>query len=109
MAKRQITGGNFQDASGNTLNGGSVIFRLSTDAVATGTQVVASILTSAVLDASGNISGTVSLWPNDQLDPTDTVYRITAYNSKGQPVWNSENVIPSGVGPFDIGTLVPLY
>lgn len=109
MAKRQIVGGNFQDSSGNPLNGGSVTFRLSTDAVATSTQIAASILTSAVLDANGNISGTVFIWPNDQLNPATTVYRITAYSAKGQQVWQSENVIPSGVGSFDIGTLIPLY
>ena len=109
MAKRQISGGNFQDSLGNPLNGGSVTFRLSTDAVAVGTQVAAAILTTAVLDASGNISGTVSIWPNDQLTPVDTVYRIVAYTAHGPAVWKSENVIPSGIGAFDIGTLTPLY
>lgn len=108
MAIRQIVGGNFQDAEGNALNGGSVTFRLTTDAVATGTQVVAAILTKATLDTSGNIVGTVNLWPNDQLDPTDTVYRIKAYSASGLQVWETEAVIPSGGGSFDLGTLVPI-
>lgn len=109
MAVRQIVGGAFQDAAGNPLNGGSVTFRLSTDAVASGTQVSAPILTSAVLDANGNISGTVNIWPNDQLNPTTTVYRIKVYTVTGLLAWQSENTIPSGAGTFDIGTLTPLF
>lgn len=108
MAIRQIVGGNFQDPEGNALDGGSVTFRLTTDAVAAGNQVVASVLTKATLDTSGNIVGTVNLWPNDQLDPSDTIYRIKAYDVRGQQVWESENVIPSGGGSFNLGTLVPL-
>lgn len=109
MATRQIVGGNFQDALGNPLVGGSITFRLTTDAKATATQVAAPILTSASLDSSGNVSGAVNLWPNDQLTPTNTVYRIKAYTVSGQLAWESENVIPSGAGSFDLGTLTPLY
>jgi hypothetical protein len=108
MAIRQIVGGNFQDPEGNPLNGGSVTFRLTTDAVATGTQVTAAILTKATLDTSGNIVGTVKLWPNDQLNPSDTIYRIKAYVASGLRVWETEAAIPSGGGSFDLGTLVPI-
>jgi hypothetical protein len=109
MSKRQIVGGLFQDAAGNPLNGGSITFRLTTDAT-TGDnkQLASSVLASALLGITGSISGTVTLWPNDQLTPTDTVYQIKVYSSQGQQVWESENVIPSGGGSFDIGTLIPL-
>lgn len=109
MAKRQITGGAFQSPSGVPLSGGSITFRLTADAVASGTQVVAPILTSAILDSNGNINGTVDIWPNDQLNPTGTTYKINVYTSVGQLAWSSENSIPSGVGAFDLGTLIPLY
>lgn len=109
MAQRQVIGGNFQDALGNPLNGGKITFRLTTDAVASGNQVVQGVLVSALLDSSGSISGTVLLWPNDQLSPSGTVYRIKVYTTAGEQAWESENAIPSGVGSFDIGTLVPLF
>jgi hypothetical protein len=109
MAIRQITGGNFQDAMGNPLNAGYVTFRLSTDGSASGTQVSAGIVTKAVLDSSGNISGNVYLWPNDQLVPATTVYIVKVFTASGELCWGSENVIPSGIGSFDIGTWIPLY
>ena len=106
MAKRQIYGGNFQDAAGNPLNGGMVTFRLTTDAQVVDSQIMAKIITKATLDSNGDVSGTVYLWPNDQLTPA-TVYRIQAKSASGELVWQSENCIPSGAGSFDLGSLVP--
>jgi hypothetical protein len=112
MAIRQIIGGKFQDCSGSPLAAGYITFRLNTDAstaVSSGIQISAGILTKATLDSNGSISGTIYLWPNDQLFPTNTVYIIRAYTNSGELGWKSENVIPSGVGLFDLGQLVPLY
>lgn len=108
---RQITGGQFQDCAGNPLAAGYITFQLSTDGSASSPnlQVSAGIITRATLDSNGSISGTVYLWPNDQLTPTTTVYVIKAYTAHGELGWQSENVIPSGVGSFDIGTWIPLY
>ena len=106
MAKRQIYGGNFQDAAGNPLNGGMVTFRLTTDAQVVDSQIMAKIITKATLDSNGDVSGTVYLWPNDQLTPA-TVYRIQAKSASGELVWQSENCIPSGAGSFDLGSLCP--
>ena len=108
MAKRQITGGLFQDAAGNPLNGGSLTLRLSTDANVADSNITASVTTTATLDSTGNVSGTVYLWPNGQLIPAGTVYRIKVYTATGELAWQSENTIPSGAGSFDLGTLVPL-
>jgi hypothetical protein len=108
MALRQIVGGQFQDFAGNPLASGYITFRLSTDGSVSGTQVSAGILTKATLDSNGSISGVVYLWPNDQLTPTNTVYVIKAYTMHGGLCWQSENVIPSGVGSFDIGTWIPI-
>lgn len=105
MAIRQITGGAFQDPMGNPLAAGSITLQLNTDAVTgTNAQLAAGRLVSATLGNSGSISGTVNVWPNDQLTPTTTVYIVRVYTSTGQLAWQSEQTIPSGVGSFDIGT-----
>jgi hypothetical protein len=106
---RQITGGQFQDALGNPLAYGSVTFRLTSDANVSDSNIMAGILTTAMLGSNGSISGTVYLWPTDQLTPALTVYRIKAYTATGELAWQSENAIPSGAGAFDLGTLVPSY
>jgi hypothetical protein len=106
-AKRQITGGNFQDALGHPLDAGYLTFRLNTDAHAGAIQVVAGSVVTVPLDSNGSVSGTVYIWPNDQLVPSDTVYIVTAYSAAGQQVWRSEQTIPSGVGSFDLNTWVP--
>lgn len=110
MAKRQISGGKFQDCAGNPLAAGYVTFQLSTDGSASSPnlQVSAGMIVKADLDTNGSISGTVYLWPNDQLTPT-TVYLVKAYTASGVCCWESENVVPSGIGSFDIGSWTPLY
>jgi len=115
--KRQIINGGFQDSSGNPLSLGKLRLRLNTDAQATGAtgprQVCAGIILNASLDSNGNVAGQTGagpqIWPNDQLDPTDTVYIAIAYAASGVQGWKSENVIPSGTGPFDLNTWVPIY
>ena len=110
MAVRQIIGGQFQDRAGNPLNAGYITFQLSTDGSASSPnlQVSAGLIVRATLDSTGSISGTVNLWPNDQLTPT-TVYLVKVYTIAGESCWESENVIPSGVGSFDIGSWTPIY
>ena len=88
MAKILITGGSFQDASGNPLAGGSVTFRLNTDATAGDNQISAGRVTTFTLDSNGNLSGYI--WPNDQMTPNNTVYIAKAYTAQGQLVWESE-------------------
>jgi hypothetical protein len=108
MAARQIINGGFQAADGSALALGTLKFRLNTDAVTSGNeQIVAGRIVSVPLDSSGNVSGTVDIWPNDQLTPTDTVYIVTAISARGEISWRSEQVIPSGVGSFDLNTWIP--
>lgn len=81
----------FQDPSGQPLAGGSVTLRLNVDAStngASGPQITAGRLVSAVLDDTG--SAIVTIWPNDQLFPTDTIYFVTAYTALGEPVWRGQ-------------------
>lgn len=86
----------FQDASGSPIANGLATFRLSTDAVVTGShqQVSAEILNKFTLDSSGALSG--SIWPNDQLTPTNTTYKAAVYTVKGQKVWQGELVVLTG-------------
>ena len=109
MSVRQIVGGQFQSLAGNPLVAGYITFHLNIDASTGSQQVLAGIITKATLDSNGSISGTVYLWPNDQLTPTNTVYIVKVYTNAGELSWSSENVVPSGDGSFDIGLWVPLY
>lgn len=107
--KVQITGGGFQDAEGNPLAGGSLVFQLSQDSsVNNGTEIAAGIKISVLLDSGGNVSGTVNIWPNDVISPANTFYNVTAYTANGQLVWgpNSQQVL-SSPSPFNIGAWVP--
>lgn len=78
----------FQDPSGQPLAGGSVTLRLNTDASVSNSQIVAGRLVIATLDTNG--SATVTIWPNDQLDPAGTVYFVDAYCANGQPAWRGQ-------------------
>lgn len=91
----------FQDASGNPIANGKATFRLNTDAVVTasGQQINAGIVTSFALDNSGTLSG--NIWPNDQLTPTNTVYKASVFTSQGQLVWNEDlSIISTDFGSF---------
>lgn len=105
MAQRQVINGNFQDALGNPLGLGYLKWRLNIDAMTgTNAQVTAGRVVTVPLDAFGNIDGTVSFWPNDQLTPSGTTYNIKAYDFRGQFVWQNQTfALPSGVGPYNFG------
>ena len=110
MAQRQIINGGFQDALGNPLNLGYLTMHLNTDAVTgTNVQICAGRVVLVPLDSSGNVSGVVLIWPNDQLTPTDTVYFVQAYSAQGQLAWQGQQLVTSGGGSFDLNTWVPSY
>jgi hypothetical protein len=93
MAKIHITGGNFQASNGAPLAFGRVTFRLTTDAMAGGSQISAGRIVTFPLDSNGNLDGYI--WPNDQMTPNNTVYIAKAYDARGQWVWESEFYITS--------------
>ena len=97
MAKRLISGGGFQDASGAPIAGGKVTFRLNTDATAGDCQLAAGRIISFELDDYGNLSGYI--WPNDQMTPDNTVYIAKCYTASGQLVWEAQFYITT---PSDI-------
>lgn len=107
--KNQISGGAFQDALGNPVALGYMTFELSQDAqVNANTQLGAGRIITITLDSSGNVAGTQSMWPNDQLSPAGTFYNVSVYTANGQLVWgpNAQQVL-STPSPYDIGVWVP--
>ncbi|SRR6266851_6179781 len=102
MAQRRIIQGFFQDALGNPLAFGFLNIRLNTDATTGSTQVSAGIITRVPLDAVGNVSGIVVLWPNDQLSPAKTVYVLSAYDFRNQLVWKGELTLATAAAPYPL-------
>jgi hypothetical protein len=107
----QIIGGSFQDAAGNPLANGTLVFELSQDEQSpTPGQVGASRKIQVSLDSSGNVpsSPPVYVWANDSLNPLNSFYRVTAYSAIGQPIWGPQNQqVPSSPSPFSLGNWVP--
>ena len=99
---------NFQDASGHPLANGTVTFTLNTDAMAGDAQICAGRVSKFTLDDTGNFTG--NLWPNDQLTPLDTTYRVKAYTAEGQLCFVQDIIvltpIISGYG-FLLGEVIP--
>jgi hypothetical protein len=108
-SKVQLQGGGFQDAEGNPLADGFLLFQLSQDAsVNNTTEITSGQKIKVVLDGNGNVSGTPTLWPNDLIVPANTFYIVSAYTENGQLVWgpNAQQVL-SSPSPFNIGAWVP--
>lgn len=108
MAKIQITGGGFQDSEGNLLANGYLKMVLSQDCqVASTAQICSGIEVTVPLDGSGNVSGTVNVWPNDQLLPVNNFYTVTGYTQQGQRAWGPNVQQITGAGPFSLTSWVP--
>lgn len=113
--KVQITGGPFQDALGNALSNGYLIFQLQHDAVALyADQIVGGAAVRVPLDTNGYIQGTVTgapvyLWPNDVLLPANGNYIIWAYDSSNRQVWNNPQIqqVKSIPSPFSVNAWIP--
>jgi len=117
MAVNQITGGAFQDSEGNPLALGSLVLILNRDAYTDNTfatLVCAGEALEFALDADGNIAGTQSVWPNDQLldvwnGTTDTYYTAKAVTAEGQLAWGPNVMyILSTPSPFVITSIAPM-
>jgi hypothetical protein len=115
--KINLTGGSFQNPSGNALSLGYLEWRLNHDSNICilggpfGSQVVAGITVKTYLDMSGNIiSG--SLWPNDQLTPSGSYYTVRAFDMNGIEIWAVPQIfILQGYVSgqvVDVGTLTPV-
>ena len=114
-AKVQIIGGPFQDALGNPLSNGYLIFRLQHDAVALNTgQIVGNMSVRVPLDINGYIRGTITgaavfIWPNDVLLPASGNYLIWAYDSVNKPAFDNPQTqrLLSTPSPFNVNVWIP--
>ncbi len=109
VSTNTIIGGGFQNAEGSPLANGFLIMKLSGDEVAMSVgQIDAGTKIRVPLDSSGNVFGTVSVWPNDVIQPVNSYYTVEAYNANGQLVWGPQyQRVLSSPSPFDIGTWIP--
>jgi len=82
---------NFQDASGEPLEFGSVTFTLNTDAMAGDSQICAGRVNLFLLDGSGSFTGMI--WKNSDLTPAGTTYRVKAYTSEGQLAFEQDMTV----------------
>lgn len=97
----------FVDPLNNTLANGKIVFTLSTNAtVIGGGQVVPSVV-AVTLDSNGKIPAATTIWCNDQLQPTGTLYYVEIFNSNGLRVNNPDPLqwILSGASPIDLSFL----
>lgn len=99
-----IQGGAFQDPGGNVLNGGSIVFRLSSPAQTINDgQAVPDIPIVFALNSSGSVPSGSALYGNDQLTPNGTYYIVNVYNALGALARGPENWVISGISPIDLG------
>jgi hypothetical protein len=102
-SQNTITGGGYQDAKGNPLALGYLRLELTADAqIPAIGQLCSGTVVKVSLDANGNVSGTVNVWPNDVLNPATTQYRIFAYTATGQLVFQRTQQILSSPSPFNL-------
>lgn len=107
----QLTGGAFQDPSGNPLANGFLLMSLSQDGqVNGGSQLAAGRELKITLDGNGNIATNPAqyVWPNDVISPANTFYNVSAYTGAGQLVWgpNAQQVF-SSPSPYNVGAWIP--
>jgi hypothetical protein len=114
-SKVQIVGGPFQDALGNALSNGYLVFQLQHDAVALNVgQIMGNVSVRVPLDINGYIQGTVSgapiyMWPNNILLPAGGTYLIWAYDSSNRLAWDNPQVqsVLSSPSPFNVDAWIP--
>jgi hypothetical protein len=110
----QLLGGPFQDALGDPLSNGFLIFQLQHDGLAYNTgQIVGNLSVRVPLDINGRIQGTtmgapVYIWPNSVLLPSGGTYLVWAYDSSNRLVWDNPQVVTVvGSTSFNMNTYVP--
>lgn len=81
-----ITGGGFQDSSGNLLANGYLRAQLQQDIVEGLAQIGAGPIVKLQLDANGDVTG-AQLWG-------PATYHLRAYSAGGQHVWAAYVTVP---------------
>ena len=84
MPRNQIIGGNYKNPDGTPVSNGSLLLELTQDAnINAICQLGGKSVVTIPLDNSGNVSGTVLIWPNDLMTPSGVKYIYRVYNSSG--------------------------
>ena len=104
---KTLENGSFQDAVGTVVNGGTIEFVLSQDAMIIAGGQVAPTRVSATLDSSGDMPGAFTILANDELTPSGTFYLTTVFDSNGARVFGPERWVFSGASPIDLDTMTP--
>jgi hypothetical protein len=104
---KTLENGSFQDAVGTVVNGGTIEFVLSHDAMIIAGGQVAPTRVSATLDSSGDMPSAFTILANDELTPTGTFYLTTVFDSNGARVFGPERWVFSGASPIDLDTMTP--
>lgn len=108
-----LFGGNFQDAEGNVLNAGYLLFELSHDEeyVIGSSQIVAGLKFRVTLDSTGNIPLTpaTKIYSNDVLLPSGSFYLVRCFKADGTSAWSAPQYwqLNASPNPLDVGTIVP--
>ena len=104
---KTLQNGSFQDAVGTVVNGGTIEFVLSHDAMIIAGGQVAPTRVSATLDSSGDMPGAFTILANDELTPSGTFYLTTVFDSNGARVFGPERWVFSGSSPIDLDAMTP--
>ena len=104
---KTLQNGSFQDAVGTVVNGGTIEFVLSHDAMIIAGGQVAPTRVSATLNSTGDMPANFTILANDELTPSGTFYLTTVFDSNGARVFGPERWVFSGASPIDLDTLTP--
>ena len=104
---KTLQNGSFQDAVGTVVNGGTIEFVLSHDAMIIAGGQVAPTRVSATLDATGDMPAAFTILANDELTPSGTFYLTTVFDSNGARVFGPERWVFSGSSPIDLDAMTP--
>ena len=113
MGLNTVTGGGFQDITGQPLSNGYLDWELSHDEKETTTtpngQVVGGLKRRIFLDNNGNAVTGSQLWATDVMSPANPFYIVKGFKADGTPAFKAAQnwQIASSPSPFDLGSLVP--
>ena len=112
----QLVGGSFQDALGNPLAFGYLIFHLSQDCLVSGVGTIcAGIDIKILLDANGNVASATSptpapdqfVWSNLVMTPQNNFYRVTGFTAEGQRAFGPNNQQVAAGSVFNLDSWIP--
>lgn len=111
--KVQLTGGHFQDSSGNPLALGYLVMELVQDEQLSSLagQVVAGIKIKITLESGGSVATTSpvqAVWSPENMVPAGASYTVWGYTAQGQLAWGPNYGLDVPIGAtFDVDNWVP--